>query len=42
MDNHLATVVMQATIWWEAVLALVKLQESGLGVHPSVEVAMIC
>ena len=32
------TVVIQATPVWEAVLALVKLQECGLGVHLPVKV----
>ena len=35
------TVVTQATIWWETVLALVKLQESGLGVYLPVKVCML-
>ena len=33
LDRQPPTVVTQATTWWETVLALVKLQESGLGVH---------
>jgi len=35
MDKQPPTVVIQATIWWEAVVLLshVKLQECGLGVH---------
>ena len=35
LDGLLPTVVIQATIWWEAVVLLshVKLQECGLGVH---------
>ena len=32
------TVVTQATTWWEIVLALVKLQEIGLGVNLPVKV----
>ena len=32
------TVVTQATTWWETVLALVKLQEIGLGVNLPVKV----
>ena len=35
------TVVTQAITWWETVLALVKLQESGLGVHLPVKVCML-
>ena len=38
MDRQPPTVVMQATDWWETVLALVKLQECGLGVHLHVKV----
>ena len=37
-DRQPPTVVMQATTWWEAVLAHVKLQECGLGVHLPVNV----
>ena len=37
-DRMPPTVVTQATTWWETVLALVKLQEIGLGVHLPVEV----
>ena len=33
LDGMPPTVVTQATTWWETVLALVKLQESGLGVN---------
>ena len=33
MDRQPPTVVTQATTWWETVIALVKLQEIGLGVH---------
>ena len=35
------TVVIQATTEWEAVLALVKLQEYGLGVHLPVKVCVV-
>ena len=35
------TVVTQATTWWETVLALVKLQEIGLGVNLPVKVHML-
>ena len=38
LDRQPPTVVMQATTWWEAVLAHVKLQECGLGVHLPVNV----
>ena len=38
MDIEPPTVVIQATTEWEAVLALVYLQEVGLGVHLSVDV----
>ena len=37
-DRQPPTVVTQATTWWETVLALVKLQEIGLGVHLPVQV----
>ena len=37
-DRQPPTVVTQATNWWEIVLALVKLQEIGLGVHLPVKV----
>ena len=37
-DRQPPTVVTQATAWWETVLALVKLQEIGLGVHLPVKV----
>ena len=44
LEQHLnrqpPTVVTQATTWWETVLALVKLQEIGLGVHLPVKVAL--
>ena len=42
LEQHLnrqpPTVVKQATTWWETVLALVKLQGIGLGVHLPVKV----
>ena len=38
LDRQPATDVTQATIWWETVFAVVKLKESGLGVHLPVEV----
>ena len=38
LDRQPPTVVTWATTRWEAVLALVKLQEGGLGVHPPVNV----
>ena len=42
MKQHLErqppTVVSQTSTWWETVLAHVKLQESGLGVNPPVNV----
>ena len=38
LDRQPPTVAIQATTWWEIVLALVKLQEYGLGVHLSVKV----
>ena len=41
MEAEPPTVVMWATGLWEAVLALVQLQEGGLGVHLSVKVAML-
>ena len=41
LDGQSPTVVIQAIIWWEAVLALVKLRECGLGVHLPVKVAMM-
>ena len=41
MDREPPTVVIQATGLWEAALALVKLQECGLGVPPHVKVAML-
>ena len=33
LDKQPPTVVIEATTWWETVLAFVKLQEIGLGVH---------
>ena len=36
--KELPTVVTQATGWWEVVLALVKLQDGGLGEHLPVKV----
>ena len=41
MDREPPTVVIQATGLWEAALALVKLQEGGLGVHLPVKVAIL-
>ena len=41
MEAEPPTVVIQATGLWEAVLALVKLQEGGLGVHLPVKVAVL-
>ena len=40
LDRQPPTVVTQATTWWETVLALVKLQECGLGVHLPVKVCV--
>ena len=40
-DRQPPTVVTQATTWWETVLAHVKLQKSGLGVHLPVKVCFI-
>ena len=42
LDRQPPTVVTQATDWWETVLALVKLQECGLGVHLPVKVCCYC
>ena len=39
LDSQPPTVVMQATTWWETVLACVKLQECGLGVNPPAKVS---
>ena len=41
LDRQPPTVVTQATPWWEKILALVKLQEIGLGVHLPVKVWVI-
>ena len=41
MDRQPPTVVIQATDCLEAVLALVKLQEDGLGVHLPVQVSCL-
>ena len=38
LDRQPSTVVTQATTWWETVLAHVKPQESGLGMHLPVNV----
>ena len=38
LDRQPPTIVIQATPWWETVLAHVKLQECGLGVNLSVKV----
>ena len=38
LDRQPPTVVIQATIWWEAALVHVKLQEGGLGVNLPVKV----
>ena len=38
MDTQLPTVAIQVTTEWEPILALVYLQEDGLGVHLSVDV----
>ena len=42
VEQHLnkqpPTAVIQAITWWEAVIAHVKLQEGGLGVHLTVKV----
>ena len=42
MDRELPTVATQATTEWVAVLALVYLQEGGLGVHLHVHVCCYC
>ena len=42
MERQLPTLAIQATDWWEAVLALVYLQEDGLGVHLPVKVCCHC
>ena len=41
MEKQLPTVVIQATTWWEAVLAHVKLQECGLRMHLPVKVTTL-
>ena len=41
LDKQLPTVVIQALVWWEAVLALVKLQECGLGMYLPVKVTTL-
>ena len=41
MDRELPTVAIQATTEWEALLALVYIQEHGLGVHPHVNVSYV-
>ena len=41
IDKELPTDAIQATGWWEAILALVKLQDGGLGMHLYVKVAML-
>ena len=38
LDGKPPTIVTQATTWWETVFTLVKLQESGLGMHQPVKV----
>ena len=38
LDRQPPTAVIQAITWWEIVLALVKLQEGGLGGHLPVKV----
>ena len=38
LDKLPTTVAIQATIWWEVVIAHVKLQGCGLGMHPPVKV----
>ena len=42
MEREPTTTAIQATTEWEAVLALVYLQEDGLGVHLSVDVCFQC
>ena len=41
MEGEPPTVAIQATAEWEAVLALVSLQECGLGVHLHVKVTTL-
>ena len=38
LDRQPPTVVIQATLWWEPAIALVKLQECGLEMHLPVKV----
>ena len=38
LDRQPPTVAILATAWWEATIALVKLQECGLEMHPPVKV----
>ena len=40
-ERQPTTLVIQAITWWEAGLAHVKLQESGLGVHLPVKVFVV-
>ena len=41
MEKQLPTGVIQATAWWEVVLAVVNLHEDGLGVHLPVKVTSL-
>ena len=41
MDRELPTVAIQGTTEWEALLALVYIQEHGLGVHLHVDVSYV-
>ena len=41
MDTELPTLAIRATTEWEAVVALVYIQERGLGVHLSVDVSYV-
>ena len=41
MEREPTTTAIQATTEWEAVLALVYIQEHGLGVHPHVDVSYV-
>ena len=41
MDAELPTLAIRATTEWEAVVALVYIQEDGLGVHLSVDVSYV-
>ena len=38
LDRQLSTAAVEATTWWEAGLAFVKLQDCGLEVHLPVKV----